>query len=104
MAVCTRHPVPLARGVATDFSGDETLFRRLLMYAVHRTLLGHEGGVLCVNVSNNGAYCMSGGQDRKIMLWNVDSGKRVTVFDGHGQSVRDLQVRGNEVTSTCAAH
>lgn len=58
----------------------------------HRTLAGHEGGVLCVTMSSNGAYVISGAQDRKLMLWNADSGKRVTVFDGHSQAVRDVQV------------
>lgn len=57
-----------------------------------RTLMGHEGGILCLGMSSNGSYLLSGSQDRKILLWNVDNGKKIATFDGHAQSVRDLAV------------
>ncbi|KAJ8610846.1 hypothetical protein CTAYLR_006465 [Chrysophaeum taylorii] len=35
-----------------------------------RTLRSHKGAVLGVRYTNDGAYCMSCGADRRILLWN----------------------------------
>lgn len=56
-----------------------------------KKVLEHKGGVLCCTFSKSGSYIVSGCQDRTIHLWNSDTGKQVAVFDGHAQSVRDLQ-------------
>jgi mitogen-activated protein kinase organizer 1 len=51
------------------------------------------GSVHCVEFSENGAYCMSGGQDRTIRLWNTHKLQLVHEFSGvHGYDIYDLQM------------
>jgi mitogen-activated protein kinase organizer 1 len=58
----------------------------------------HSEGILCCSFSPTGTYLLSGGQDRAIVLWNVDSGRKVTKFDGHSQAVRDVKCSNDSAT------
>lgn len=53
---------------------------------------GHRGPVNAVAFSKDGAYVLSGGQDRSVLLWNVDSGNRVQTYTGHGYEIRTIAV------------
>jgi mitogen-activated protein kinase organizer 1 len=49
-----------------------------------RTLKGHQGAVHVVKYNSNGQYCLSGGQDRIITLWNPNSGGKIKTYEAHG--------------------
>jgi mitogen-activated protein kinase organizer 1 len=59
-----------------------------------RTLKGHEGAVHVVKYNSNGQYCLSGGQDRIISLWNPTSGVKIKTYEAHGQQLSILRSRG----------
>ncbi|PRP75898.1 hypothetical protein PROFUN_15460 [Planoprotostelium fungivorum] len=54
------------------------------------SLPGHEGGTHVVRFNKNGNYCVSGGGDRKVTLWNPATGKQIKSYAGHGREVLDL--------------
>lgn len=55
---------------------------------VLQRLKGHSGPVHTVVYSRGaGQYCISGGQDRSIRLWNPTRGIEVKKYEGHGYEV-----------------
>src|SRR5690242_11101274 len=54
------------------------------------TLKGHTGSVLCVKFNGEGTYCMSGGTDKSLRLWNPHSAKLIKSYLGHGWEVLDV--------------
>jgi mitogen-activated protein kinase organizer 1 len=63
------------------------------MFTAPTTVLkGHEGAVHVVRYNSNGQYCVSGGQDRKINLWNPNSGAKIKSYEAHGWEVLDIAV------------
>lgn len=54
------------------------------------TLQGHQGPINQVNYNVSGEYCCSAGTDKTIILWNPKQGLLIKVYNGHGQSVRDV--------------
>lgn len=62
-------------------------------YVEECTLKGHVGPVLVVRFNRDGQYCLSGGKDRSIMLWNPHRGTRIKTYDRlHGYEVLDIRV------------
>lgn len=55
--------------------------------AVHR-FTGHTGAVNCVDFSPDGRRIVSGGTDRDVRIWDVDSRREVASLAGHAESVR----------------
>eukprot|EP00887_Chlorella_sp_A99_P003979 scaffold11.g3979.t1 len=55
-------------------------------------LRGHEGPVLCVRFNPAGTYCLSGGKDRAVRLWNPHRSMLIKTYTGHGYEVRDVAV------------
>jgi serine/threonine protein kinase len=53
-------------------------------------LFGHEGEVLCVAFSVDGALLASGGADRTIRLWRCEDGEELTCWTGHTDKVQSL--------------
>jgi WD40 repeat protein len=52
----------------------------------------HHGAVHCVAFSPDGTVCASGGEDRKIMLWNTETGEQLYELPPcHRASVTSLQ-------------
>jgi WD40 repeat protein len=48
-----------------------------------RTFEGHLKFVKAVAYSQNGKYALSGGEDRTVKLWDIESGKEIRTFRGH---------------------
>ncbi|KAI5450846.1 hypothetical protein NCC49_002587 [Naganishia albida] len=58
-----------------------------------QTLATHQGPVNVVRYNNQTSkYCLSGGADRTIRLWNPGAGKEVKVYKGHGYEVLGLDI------------
>lgn len=51
--------------------------------------------VLAVRWNADGHYCLSGGKDSTVKLWNPHKGMQVAVFAGHGRDVTDLDCSGD---------
>jgi len=57
-----------------------------------QVLRGHSGTVLTVRFNAEGTYCLSGGQDKVIRLWNPVKGICIKTYTGHGYEVNDIAV------------
>ncbi|HEU5116636.1 MAG TPA: WD40 repeat domain-containing protein, partial [Isosphaeraceae bacterium] len=55
-----------------------------------RRFEGSSGGVWAVALSPDGSRMASGGADRIIRLWDVNSGRELRRFEGHTDSVKGL--------------
>lgn len=63
-------------------------------YKHARTLKGHRGAVNVVLFNADGKYCMSGGKDKNVVLWNPVEGTRIKAYSGaHGYEVLDVSIR-----------
>ncbi len=59
------------------------------------SLDSHNGYVCAVKFSPDGQILASGGADRRIRLWNTDTGKIIYTFDGHLESITAIQFMPN---------
>jgi len=57
-----------------------------------QTLTGHIGPIHTVCYNTNGTYCLTGGQDKSIRLWNPSNGLCIKTYTGHGWEVLGIQV------------
>ena len=57
-----------------------------------RQLKAHVGAVHVVHYNANGQYCLSGGQDRSIILWNPNTGAKIKSYEAHGWEVLDIAI------------
>ena len=70
-----------------------------------RELSGHDGPVRCVRVAPDGKSCVTGGEDRRVGLWDVADGQRRRWLHqvgawkqtAHQGAVTDLRWAGTEV-------
>src|SRR5689334_13837255 len=68
----------------------------------HLTLAAHLGPVHVVTYNADGNYCLTGGQDKTIRLWNPSTGVNVKTYEGHGWEVLGICVYVPESTySSC---
>ena len=44
---------------------------------------GHQGAVYSVKIANNQNFVVSGGEDKKVMVWDIKKKCRFAVFDKH---------------------
>jgi eukaryotic-like serine/threonine-protein kinase len=58
----------------------------------NRVLLGHEGWVRAVAVTPDGRRALSGGEDRTVRLWDLETGKELRRFEGHQSGVSSVAV------------
>ncbi|KAK9455365.1 WD40-repeat-containing domain protein [Dipodascopsis uninucleata] len=61
-------------------------------YAKSPPLRDHVGAVNVVTYNTTGQYILSGGADRKIILWNPNQLKLVKSYNAHGYGVLDIAV------------
>ncbi|KAI9251943.1 WD40-repeat-containing domain protein [Phascolomyces articulosus] len=63
-------------------------------YPTHcdQTLNGHKGPVSQVCYNKSGQYCVSGGRDRTVRLWNPATGMELHSYNGHGRDVLGLMI------------
>lgn len=50
----------------------------------------HDGLIHCLEYSKSGNYLLSGGQDRRINLWNVNSRSRIKTYLLHRYEILDI--------------
>lgn len=68
-----------------------------------QTLSNHTGPVNVVRYNNQSSkYCLSGGADRSIRLWNPSTGKEVKVYKGHAYEVLSLDIAPDNATFASA--
>lgn len=48
-----------------------------------------------VRYNHSGAYFMSGGNDRKVHLWNSQNGMHVKSFEAHGYEIADIAINAD---------
>ncbi|KAI8060599.1 WD40-repeat-containing domain protein [Gongronella butleri] len=69
-----------------------------------QTLKGHNGPVNVVRYNIHGQYCVSGGRDRSVRLWNAQTGLHLFNYMGHSRDVLGLSVsRDNARIASCGA-
>ena len=58
------------------------------------TLHAHKGAVLAVAFNSDGVYCMSGGDDRRVLLWNPrrEDVTPIKEYTGHSQRILDIAI------------
>lgn len=59
--------------------------------SLHTVLRGHEGPVNAVGLENGRAVSASG--DGKMMLWDVQSGECIRVFEGHEKGLACIEFK-----------
>ncbi len=52
---------------------------------------GHTDSVFSLAITPNGEYIVSGGGDKTIKLWDINSGKCIKTLDGHSENVSKLE-------------
>ncbi|KAJ1674239.1 pre-rRNA processing protein, partial [Spiromyces aspiralis] len=57
------------------------------------TSKGHRDQVLCLAVSSDSAYLASGGKDRQIHVWSIETDEHLVTFHQHKDSVTGLAFR-----------
>lgn len=65
------------------------------LHADFSNLDSHSGYVYCLQFSPDGQILASGGADRRIRLWNADTGKIIYTLDGHQEAVTCLEFMPN---------
>lgn len=58
--------------------------------SAERTLHGHVGAVLCLDISADGSRILSGGEDHTVRLWDLASGREIRCLPGHRNAVCSL--------------
>mmetsp|Transcript_26618 Transcript_26618/g.90971 ORF Transcript_26618/g.90971 Transcript_26618/m.90971 type:complete len:308 (-) Transcript_26618:79-1002(-) len=54
-------------------------------------LAGHQGPVLVARFTPSGSYCLTGGRDRSVKLWNpFKGGLLIKSYEAHAHEVRDV--------------
>ncbi|KAI0472026.1 WD40 repeat-like protein [Xylariaceae sp. FL0804] len=61
--------------------------------AKDKSFQGHSGEILCVAASQDGKYVVTGGADRRIVVWDANTLKSLRVFTHHRDSVNGLVFR-----------
>ncbi|KOG96137.1 tRNA (34-2'-O)-methyltransferase regulator RTT10 [Saccharomyces eubayanus] len=59
-------------------------------------LLGHEGSIFYVTLSNNGSFVASCSDDRSIRLWDLDTGEELSVGWSHTARIWNLKFFDND--------
>ncbi|MFO7945271.1 MAG: WD40 repeat domain-containing protein [Armatimonadota bacterium] len=58
-------------------------------------LEAHRGGVLCIDISSDGEWALTGGRDGKLLLWRLRTAEVVQTMEGHHGWVHGVQFLGD---------
>ncbi|CAO3632891.1 unnamed protein product [Cunninghamella echinulata] len=73
-------------------------------YECTQQLKGHKGPVSAIKYNTSGQYCISGGKDCTVRLWNPVSGLHLHSYEGHGREVLGVSVASdNSKLASCGA-
>lgn len=70
-----------------------------LLHQLHQN--GHEGAMVSIKWSKNGAYLVSRGMDRQAILWSVVDGKHVRSYTPHQDAGPDVDWKDSDIFATC---
>ncbi|XP_049847938.1 WD repeat domain-containing protein 83-like [Schistocerca gregaria] len=71
--------------------------KRSISLDQEQVLEGHTAAVRVVKFNRDGRYCMSGGYDKKIILWNPYQSKSICTYTGHSYQVLDLDITSDHL-------
>ena len=54
--------------------------------------IGHNGRITAIDISPNGKYAATGGDDQVVILWNLESGKIIKRFTGIPNGILSLEI------------
>ncbi|RAL60997.1 hypothetical protein DID88_010093 [Monilinia fructigena] len=57
------------------------------------SFMGHTDAIICVAASQDGKFVVTGGVDRKIVVWNAETLRPIRVFSQHRDAVTGLAFR-----------
>ena len=60
--------------------------------------MGHTAPILCIAVSSSGKFLATGGEDKKLIIWDAKELKPLKVFPQHRDSVLSVSFRRNTHT------
>jgi len=63
------------------------------------TLVGHQSFVSALQIEDNNLVLLSASKDRKVKVWNLQTGELVRDLAGHADSVHCLQCMGDTLYS-----
>jgi WD40 repeat protein len=69
-----------------------------------KSLEGHDGAVRSVDLSRDGKWLASGGVDRTVKMWNVESGKELVTLRGHTEPVIAVAVSSDTKWVVSGSH
>src|SRR6266545_476933 len=84
-----RTPAELAEVLAQIARGDPGAAQPAPRTEIRR-LTGHKDAVWCVALAPDGRRAASGGKDRTVRLWEVETGREVRTLPAQAQEVRAL--------------
>lgn len=72
---------------------------------------GHSSNMSCVSYSNDGQLLVTGGEDGKVKVWNIQSGFCFVTFQEHTAPITDVVFSANRkfvvsssLDGTCRAY
>jgi WD40 repeat protein len=71
---------------------DEGRIKDLVFYSQQSMSRGHTDVVLSVDATDNGRFAVSGGADKIIRLWELETGRCLRTLEGHTASVRAVSI------------
>ena len=87
---CIAHS-PVGNHMAVGTTSEIIIFERQIALDIHfrelRRLRGHVGKVFSCSFSKDGKYLVTGGQDRTVRIWEIQTGECLHILKGHKSGV-----------------
>lgn len=64
-------------------------------FSLQKALMGHSGDVTCLDVSGNGFYIATAGDDNRIKVWYGSTGRLARTLSGHTHDVTSVAFSGS---------